>query len=640
MTKWSDYGDYSAGEILDADTFLVRDVNDTSLAATGTQKEYPWSVMKADIFTAMGCNFLVTGAAIDQGDDQVVGTLAWYITDAAGDEITVTVLSGVNLVSTSITVPSTMTLDIKKGAIFTDDASNATLTINGSLTAGLYQIFDWGTGSGLVTFGSGSVEAVRPEWWGATGDLSSDSTAAFNAAIQAHRTVVFSGEYDIQSTITIDTTSQTLKGDGKGTALLKFNPSGNDTLLQCSNGAGRVMYMTLQDFGIKCVYPTAHVKKGIVLSDVGRCTIDNISWPDFSWTGGNASVGIEILGRDESTIRNVNVAADYPIWIGENPNSATNQFDRWTFTDVAAKCLNADNYAITFATGVNITNWVINGRNLAVNCMGGIFYDDSASSGTAASSNITINDFRVEGGTASNATANGWAVYMDFGVNNSPAANITFNGVMSVGTDMNGMYFDETAGLRISDAVVQADITAADGTYTSLFVDNSTQLELVNWGVVADTATQTITDMHEVIKVKPYNTWSNDDQNSIVYGLWTFINTAHTDAQESDSLWVYHNGVRQWGASISLAQNAFKYMPQMNADGSFFITATCDLGYGQWFVNDTAAVLVAGTAGMDVDGAGSILSVYTDDGGTNPDQPYIKNLNATTQTVNITVIGN
>jgi hypothetical protein len=51
-TKWSDYGDWTAGNILDVDTFLVRDVSDTSLAATGTQKEYPWSEMKTDIGTA------------------------------------------------------------------------------------------------------------------------------------------------------------------------------------------------------------------------------------------------------------------------------------------------------------------------------------------------------------------------------------------------------------------------------------------------------------------------------------------------------------------------------------------------------------------------------------------------------------
>ena len=51
--KWSDYADQTAGNIADADTFLVRDVDDTTLAATGTQKEYPWSVMKTDLSTAL-----------------------------------------------------------------------------------------------------------------------------------------------------------------------------------------------------------------------------------------------------------------------------------------------------------------------------------------------------------------------------------------------------------------------------------------------------------------------------------------------------------------------------------------------------------------------------------------------------------
>ena len=50
-TKWSDYADQTAGNIADVDTFLVRDVSDTTLAATGTQKEYPWSVLKADLTT-------------------------------------------------------------------------------------------------------------------------------------------------------------------------------------------------------------------------------------------------------------------------------------------------------------------------------------------------------------------------------------------------------------------------------------------------------------------------------------------------------------------------------------------------------------------------------------------------------------
>lgn len=49
--KWSTYGDMGSGTVLDADTILIRDVNDTSMAATGTQKQYKWSDLKTDITT-------------------------------------------------------------------------------------------------------------------------------------------------------------------------------------------------------------------------------------------------------------------------------------------------------------------------------------------------------------------------------------------------------------------------------------------------------------------------------------------------------------------------------------------------------------------------------------------------------------
>ena len=49
--KWSTYGDMGSGAVLDADTILIRDVNDTSMAATGTQKQYKWSDLKTDITT-------------------------------------------------------------------------------------------------------------------------------------------------------------------------------------------------------------------------------------------------------------------------------------------------------------------------------------------------------------------------------------------------------------------------------------------------------------------------------------------------------------------------------------------------------------------------------------------------------------
>jgi hypothetical protein len=52
--KWSEYADMAAATIADTDTFLLRDVSDTTQAATGTIKEYPWSAMKTDVKTALG----------------------------------------------------------------------------------------------------------------------------------------------------------------------------------------------------------------------------------------------------------------------------------------------------------------------------------------------------------------------------------------------------------------------------------------------------------------------------------------------------------------------------------------------------------------------------------------------------------
>jgi len=48
-TKWSALGTLDAGEIGVADTLLVLDTSDTSMAGTGTQKQYAWSSLKSDM---------------------------------------------------------------------------------------------------------------------------------------------------------------------------------------------------------------------------------------------------------------------------------------------------------------------------------------------------------------------------------------------------------------------------------------------------------------------------------------------------------------------------------------------------------------------------------------------------------------
>jgi hypothetical protein len=82
---------------------------------------------------------------------------------------------GVAAAGSNLTVPANVNLWMDMGAILTI-ANGKTLTINGPLEAGLYQVFDW-SGSGTVA-GLAQVQAVLPEWFGAKGDGSTDDYAS------------------------------------------------------------------------------------------------------------------------------------------------------------------------------------------------------------------------------------------------------------------------------------------------------------------------------------------------------------------------------------------------------------------------------------------------------------------------------
>ena len=134
-----------------------------------------------------GDRTLLTSSTVDQGDNSIVGTLAWHVADASTDPTTIKILPATYLVSTSIIIAATMTLEVKKGAVFTDDASNATLTINGNLEAGLYQIFDWGTGTGKVDCSANTlIPKYYPEWFGATGDGTTVDDTFFDELIACY----------------------------------------------------------------------------------------------------------------------------------------------------------------------------------------------------------------------------------------------------------------------------------------------------------------------------------------------------------------------------------------------------------------------------------------------------------------------
>ena len=75
-------------------------------------------------------------------------------------------------------------------------ASGVTLTINGSFSAGPYQVFDTSSG-GTVVFGEGSAVEYYPEWWlPSGGDFGVAASKCFQATKNAGAKIVFTKSHD------------------------------------------------------------------------------------------------------------------------------------------------------------------------------------------------------------------------------------------------------------------------------------------------------------------------------------------------------------------------------------------------------------------------------------------------------------
>ena len=86
-TQWSEYSSMSSGTIADDDTFLVRDVSDTSLSETGTQKQYPFSVAVVDLLQSDRNAKFGTLAAGNQISSTGVESPVWEKMDANDDVV-------------------------------------------------------------------------------------------------------------------------------------------------------------------------------------------------------------------------------------------------------------------------------------------------------------------------------------------------------------------------------------------------------------------------------------------------------------------------------------------------------------------------------------------------------------------------
>lgn len=113
----------------------------------------------------------------DQTDATKKLSLAWWIAYFNGNEATVRIPRGTHEVLYDMVIPENICLKFDKGAII-EVADTKTLTINGVIEAGPWQIF---SGDGVIA-GTPKVESIYIEWFGAVGDGVTDSTNAIQTA--------------------------------------------------------------------------------------------------------------------------------------------------------------------------------------------------------------------------------------------------------------------------------------------------------------------------------------------------------------------------------------------------------------------------------------------------------------------------
>ncbi len=99
---------------------------------------------------------------------------------AIGETETTLYIDAPAMLTGDATVPATLGLVFCKGGCIVHGAHK--LRINGSLSAGPYQIFE---GTGEVTIADNAVTEMFVEWWGGAGDNATDNTPAFTAAVAA-----------------------------------------------------------------------------------------------------------------------------------------------------------------------------------------------------------------------------------------------------------------------------------------------------------------------------------------------------------------------------------------------------------------------------------------------------------------------
>ena len=150
-------------------------------------------------------------------------------------------------VTASITIPSTITLNFLQGGSL-NISSGKTVTINGHVEAGLYQIFE---GAGSVVFGTGVVKEIYLEWCGVKFDNSTENSVAIEKALtiadNSDTKIMLSSGICKTNKLTNFNNGMVIDGQGKTSSILKAYS--DDHVIEIT---GKSLHtLTLKNFGIE-----------------------------------------------------------------------------------------------------------------------------------------------------------------------------------------------------------------------------------------------------------------------------------------------------------------------------------------------------------------------------------------------------
>lgn len=319
------------------------------------------------------------------------------------------------------------------------------LTVEGELIADeKAQIFDAG-GTGPVVLQQNTEVSVY--WLGATGLGLADDTYPILQAIRTlkasqgyrsgqagviARATLLSryGVFLVTSQITLNMTYVTWDATG---STIDFEPTSSSVCIAVDNGAAQSLYVQLRHFIIYSRELTLR-KIGIQLNDASNCLVEDVFiWGAGSglyWSGGAAgSVGIQTKGRELCAFDKIEIYADTPINLANNPNTVPNDLedvDHFVFRDLYMIGSGSGTlpWLVYLNDGLGASNLEFEGHQAWVGGKGGFHMNDTRGGGSIASRCIKFANVRGEQGM------DAAQYYFDISAPTQQIDNVEFNNVL------------------------------------------------------------------------------------------------------------------------------------------------------------------------------------------------------------------